>query len=132
VDASQITWIATCNDLRTIEQPLRSRFRIFDIEAPTREQMRFVINSVFGSIRRRESWGRLFPEQLPDEVFRQLVDSPPRQVWQALEDACARAAIAGRRHLFAEDVVPWVVGSRRGIGFLADGPNADYTRKKQA
>ena len=39
IDASHIAWIATCNELASIEPPLRSRFRIFDIEAPSREQM---------------------------------------------------------------------------------------------
>lgn len=119
VDASQITWIATCNDLHSIEPPLRSRFRVFDIEAPAREQMTAVINSVFHALRKREPWGQVFPERLPEEVLEQLVDSSPREVWQALEDACARAASDGRRHLVARDVQLRATPASPGIGFLA-------------
>lgn len=119
VDASQITWIATCNDLHNIEPPLRSRFRVFDIEAPAREQMTAIINSVFHALRNREPWGRVFPERLPEEVLEQLVDRSPREVWQALEDACARAASDGRRHLVARDVQLRATPASPGIGFLA-------------
>jgi hypothetical protein len=123
VDASQITWIATCNDVQSIESPLRSRFRIFDIAEPSHEQMAAVIVSVFKSLREGEPWGRVFPEILPYEVVDQLLDSTPRQVWQALEDACSRAAAAGRRRLVAEDVVPIAKTAPRSIGFLGNtGP----------
>lgn len=119
VDASQITWVATCNDVRNIDPPVRSRFRTFDIATPSAEQMTAVVSSVFKSLRRRESWGEVFPENLPCEVATALADSSPRDVWQALEDACARAAVAGRRHLLREDVVPRQRIVAPGMGFLA-------------
>jgi len=83
--------------------------------------MRSVIESVFRSLRYRESWGAAFPEELPQQVLEQLVDDSPRQVWQELEDACAKAAIAGRKQLLLEDLSPRESKSRSsGIGFLAD------------
>ena len=130
IDASQIAWIGTCNELRSIEAPLRSRFRIFDIDAPSREQMAAVIGSVYKSLRRREPWGTVFPERLPDDVAKQLADSSPRDVWQALEDACARAAVAGRRHLLAEDVVPKPKCAAPGIGFLAEAGDTNRKRRQ--
>ncbi|WP_427913906.1 AAA family ATPase [Ramlibacter sp. MMS24-I3-19] len=130
IDASQIAWIATCNELGSIEAPLRSRFRIFNIEAPSREQMAAVIQSVFRSLRHQESWGRVFPEVLPSEVIARLFNDSPRSVWQSLEDACAKAAAAGRRYLVAQDVTPNRPKASRNIGFLATNSLiADSNRK---
>jgi ATP-dependent Lon protease len=120
IDASHVQWIATCNDTQEIEPALLSRFRVFNIKAPLGDPLRQVVGSIYAALRRRETWARAFPPQLPTDVVEALMDRQPRQVWQGLEDACANAVRAGRRSLMSSDVpsAPSTWTSRR-IGFTS-------------
>ncbi|MDR6766499.1 ATP-dependent Lon protease [Acidovorax delafieldii] len=118
VDASCINWVATCNDIDALDAPLLSRFRIFEVQAPADEQMRAVALSVLRDMRTTQPWAAAFEWGLPEEVLDALTQRSPREIRQALEDACANAAMNGRRRLTMQDLPPRQRGVKRSTGFL--------------
>jgi len=118
VNASCVSWLATCNDLDALEAPLLSRFRVFQVLAPTHEQMRAVTLSVFREMRTTQPWAAAFDSRLPDDVLDTLTERTPREIRQALEDACANAAMDGRRELTIQDLPARQTGTKRSMGFL--------------
>lgn len=120
INASWIAWVATCNSLDGISPPLRSRFEVFEIGSPTAEQMVAVIRSVQRDIHAHEHWARAFRADLVSPVIDALSAYSPRVLRRALINAYARAAAAGRREIFVEDIVdPDVVPSgQRRMGFV--------------
>lgn len=46
LDASQISWIFTANDLDSIPKPIANRLRIFDVENPTLDQFEVIAQSI--------------------------------------------------------------------------------------
>ncbi|NML48018.1 AAA family ATPase [Ramlibacter sp. G-1-2-2] len=122
VDASHVQWIGTSNDLSEVDGPLRSRFRIFEVREPTDDECVHVVRSVFRALRRREPWAESFPEHLPQAVIDSLLNRTAREVWHALEDACAAAVAQGRRELQVADVPTRHFRSRHPIGFVSAHP----------
>ena len=117
VDASYISWLATCNDAESVEGALRSRFKVINIPNPSREQMRNVVRSIHRQQMHGADWAEAFEPELTEEVIDALCDHTPREVGQALEDAFATAATQGQRKLSAENIRTRGVNSRRSIGF---------------
>lgn len=99
-DARHVFWIATANELRNIPEPLQSRFRIFDLQAPTAGQALDLAWAVVGSVHQR------FPAfEVPHRHLATLVAHlTPREQIQALEQAFASAVSNGRRHLVRQDL----------------------------
>lgn len=118
VDASYIHWIATCNDLDPIDRPLLSRFRVFDVYAPTQEHMRAVARSVWRQMRTMQPWALAFEVELRGDVLDALAQRTPREIRQALEDALAQAALEGRRRLKVEDLPTARSEVKRPMGFI--------------
>lgn len=120
VNASWIAWLATSNSLDTISPPLRSRFEVFEIGAPTPEQMVAVIRSVQRDIHEHEHWARAFPADLDSAVIDALSAHSPRVLHRVLINAYSRAAAAGRREICVEDIVDLDVSPlrQRRIGFV--------------
>lgn len=106
INASYVTWIATCNDVNEIDAPLRSRFKNFHISPPDKEQALAVVRSVHKALRSSEDWAQAFEPELSIEVVEMLLCRTPREIRQTLEDAYAQAAAAGRRSLLPEDLLP--------------------------
>lgn len=104
IDVSHVLWFATCNDVSSLDAPILSRFRVFNIDAPAKSQMRRVIESVNRDLLAAADWAEAFDATLADEVIDALTDSTPRQIQQRLEDAYATAAAAQRCHLICMDV----------------------------
>lgn len=119
INAAHIQWLATSNDRSTIDAPLLSRFRAFDIRLPTGDQRVRVVQSVYRSLRGQELWAQAFPESLPQPVLDALIDRSAREVRQTLEDACASAVADGRRHLRVADIPAPAQHRKQPIGFLS-------------
>lgn len=119
VDASYITWVATCNDLAGVEPALRSRFEIMHIEAPSKAQMPFVIASVQRELIHENEWEAGFDHELSAGVMSALAAMTPRDLKRALEGAYAAAAQAGRDRITVKDLAqPPDQVRRTTIGFL--------------
>lgn len=104
IDASHLCWVATCNDPDRIEPALRSRFREFVIEAPTKAQMVAITRSVYRERRTNAPWGSVFPEQLAHDVAEAMSVCTPRELAALIESAAAHAASCNRTSILADDV----------------------------
>lgn len=50
-DFSHMNFMATCNDLKTIDKGILDRFKIFGIEKPTEEMLPAIIRSIYNTLR---------------------------------------------------------------------------------
>jgi len=104
IDASRVSWIATCNDHRRIHPAILSRFWLVEIDYPSAAQMRAVVASIHRELVAHSEWAVWFEPDLSQEVVDALSMIAPREVMQTLEDAYANAAGAGRRWVLPKDV----------------------------
>jgi len=91
VDASYITWVATANNVTALPAALLSRFKVFDIAPPTREQMRRVVAAQYAAIRKLAP---ALKRELPAQVTDSLLHLTPRGSQSALDVA---VGVASRR-----------------------------------
>jgi len=104
IDVSRAIWIATCNDDSPIHPAILSRFERVKVDYPTPSQMPAVIRSIHSELVQGADWRDGFDHELDDAVLGALIWIPPRAVWQALEEAYATCAMAGRRSLLRSDI----------------------------
>lgn len=112
INASHVLWVATSNSIDPLSKPLLDRLTVFSIPAPAQEQSRIIVRSVYQKLREENDWGSVMKE-LDEPVVECLLDRTPRQMYQALEDACANAAEQQRTYLLPEDVPPQAQSSRK-------------------
>jgi ATP-dependent Lon protease len=117
IDASQVIWITTANDERSIPEPILNRMNVFEVEAPTLAQARGIARNLYQSIRTDHDWGRrLAPEPRPD-VLDLLATLPPREMRRALMTGFGNARLAGRDEVQAADLPRSGTGKTR-MGFV--------------
>lgn len=118
IDASQVIWVLTANDARSIPEPILNRMNVFDIDAPTLEQARVIAESLYRRIRGSHDWGRHFEPSLGDDVLSALAEMSPRDMRRALMTAFGNARLDGRDTLRPCDL-PDAPPERGRIGFLS-------------
>jgi ATP-dependent Lon protease len=122
LDASRITWIATCNSVFEIDAALRSRFQIFEIEPPSPAQMRAVVLSIHADLMISEDWAPHFEQALSEDVIASVQTQTPRKIRQLLINSYSSAVLAGRNHIEVFDIeaaLGWDVEQiRPAIGFI--------------
>jgi ATP-dependent Lon protease len=132
-DASHILWIATANELNQIPEPIRSRFRVFNISMPSAEESIALARAVGQSVHDRMNTGTTTTD--PDEegdatttpvflppdsrIFCLLAHLTPREQIQALEHAYATALVNGRLQVLRQDLPADVL--------MDDGGDAERT-----
>jgi len=99
-DASHAFWVATANDISLVPETIRSRFRVFNIKAPTAEQALELAHNVAVIVHDRFT-GFQAPSR---RVITALAPLTPREQVQALEHAFAVALLNGRKHLVIQDL----------------------------
>ncbi len=57
IDASQVIWITTANDERSIPKPILNRMNVFQIDAPDAEASRQIARLLYDGIRKEHDWG---------------------------------------------------------------------------
>ena len=117
IDASQVIWVLTANDERSIPEPILNRMNVFEVEAPDAEAARKIAVRLYRNIRAEHDWGRRFAPEPTDEVLDRLVDMPPREMRRAWMTAFGNARLDGRDQLKVDDL-PAASGGRSRIGFL--------------
>lgn len=117
IDASQVIWIMTANDERSIPEPILNRMNVFEIEPPTFEQARQIARNLYLAIRADHGWGARFEPEPADEVLDLLAELAPREMRRALMTGFGNARLAGREQVQAEDL-PRAGAGRGRIGFL--------------
>lgn len=118
LDASRIIYIATANCVDSIDPAILSRLRIFDIEAPSRDQSIQIVENIFSQIQhsRPGAFGDL---RLNGSAIEKLLDLSPRKIKAALTTAAGNALIAGRSHICILDVEDEPERKRPTIGFVS-------------
>lgn len=121
LNASWVFYIATSNVKELMDEPLLSRFEVFDIEAPQGAQLKAVVTSIHRGLLESEPWAQTFDDHLDESLIDALSTYSPREIRRHLINACASAAADGRNYLLATDVSSPTESpgaSVRRIGFI--------------
>jgi ATP-dependent Lon protease len=117
IDASQVIWITTANDERSIPEPIRNRMNVFEVLAPSPEAARQIAGGLYRTICGEHDWGQRFaPEPHPD-VLDQLAELAPREMRRSLMTAFGNARLDGRHEVRADDFPRQGAGKTR-MGFI--------------
>ncbi len=117
IDASQVIWITTANNPRSIPDPILNRMNVFEIQAPTAEQARSIACNLYQGIRGEHDWGKHFHPEPYSDVLDALAEMPPREMRRALMTGFGNARLAGHASIQADDL-PKHAHSKSRIGFL--------------
>ena len=117
LDASHVLWIAATNDLNQVSAPVLSRFRVFKIDAPDREQTMIIAKLIYAKMLVGNHWGSAMHPALSDKIVEILAASTPREIKSQLLSACGRAVLDGRRELRIDDFKNLSVPKKQSMGF---------------
>jgi ATP-dependent Lon protease len=117
IDASDVVWVATANELASIPEPILNRMSVYEIEAPDEEGSKRIAASVYRELRAEHSWGRLFPDELHPEALERLARLMPREMRRVMLAAFGYAKIDGRHEVLAGDIRDERLARRSRIGF---------------
>jgi ATP-dependent Lon protease len=117
IDASQVIWITTANDERSIPAPILNRMNVFEIESPSPEAARQIARNLYLSIRSEHDWGQHFAPEPGDDLLDLLSELAPREMRRSLMTGFGNARLAQRDCVKAQDLPK--AGSAKGkIGFM--------------
>ncbi|MET0383562.1 MAG: AAA family ATPase [Burkholderiaceae bacterium] len=116
IDASQVIWVATANDARSIPDPILNRMNVYQVEAPDQAAARAIAQRLYGEIRADHDWGRRFDATPHADVLDRLAELAPREMRRALMTGFGNARLAGRDEIRIDDL-PSAQARRGKIGF---------------
>ncbi|MBT2325291.1 AAA family ATPase [Variovorax paradoxus] len=117
IDASQVIWITTANDVRGIPEPILNRMNVFEVDAPSPEAARQIARQLYASIRKEHDWGRLVADEPSVDVLDHLATLAPREMRRALMTGFGNARLASRDEVRIDDL-PRASAGRSRIGFV--------------
>lgn len=118
IDASQVIWIATANDERSIPEPLRNRMNVYEVPTPDADASRRIAGNLYAGIRSEHDWGKRFEGELAEAVLEALAKLAPREMRRALMQAFGNARLAGRHALAPQDLPSHQRPGKTSIGFV--------------
>jgi ATP-dependent Lon protease len=104
LNAQNVNWVMTANNINNIPAPILSRAKLFHIELPNRVQMPLVIKNIYDEIRNSEAYGHLLDERLPDETIAVFEGLSPREVKRKLTEACSKVFLEECSTVMPDDV----------------------------
>ncbi|MBH9720524.1 AAA family ATPase [Burkholderia contaminans] len=90
IDCSGVIYIACANELEGIPEPLLTRFKVFDIPSPTKEERASIFKKIYKEATRGST---LFNSSLSEDVIDSLMDKSLREAKQHINDAVANALL---------------------------------------
>ena len=117
IDASQVIWITTANDERSIPEPIRNRMNVFEVQAPSPEAARQIAGGLYRTICSEHDWGQRFAPEPHADVLDQLAELAPREMRRALMTAFGNARLDGRHEVRGDDFPRQGAGKTR-MGFI--------------
>ncbi len=117
IDASQVIWITTANDERSIPEPILNRMNVYEVQAPSLQAARQIARNLYVGIRAAHGWGAHFEPEPRDDVLDQLCELPPREMRRALMTGFGNARLQQREAVQVADL-PKAGGKKGSMGFL--------------
>jgi ATP-dependent Lon protease len=117
IDASDVVWIATANDARSIPEPILNRMNVYEIEPPDEEAARRIATAIYRELRDEHDWGKRFPSLPGAEVLERMAGLSPREMRRLINKGFGNASLAGRDELRPEDIDDKRSARRARIGF---------------
>ncbi len=117
IDASDVVWVATANDARSIPEPILNRMNVYTIDPPDAEGARRIAASIYRELRDEHAWGRQFPETLAADALDRLARLKPREMRRVMLAAFGNAKLAGRSEVLADDITEERFAKKPRIGF---------------
>jgi ATP-dependent Lon protease len=117
IDASDVVWIATANEARSIPEPILNRVNVYEIDAPDAEGSMRIARGIYRELRDEHSWGQQFPEELGRAAVEKAAELKPREMRRVLLAAFGNAKLAHRHEVLPEDVSADRVARKARIGF---------------
>lgn len=118
IDASQVIWVATANDERSIPEPILNRMNVYEVQMPDLEAARAIARRLYQSIRAAHAWGERFDEAPSDAVLDRLAEVAPREMRRAWMTAFGNARLDGRGSLLLKDLPAAGSSRKTAIGFM--------------
>ncbi|MDE1949241.1 MAG: AAA family ATPase [Burkholderiales bacterium] len=117
IDASQVIWVATANDERSIPEPILNRMNVYEVRSPDPDAARAIALRLYAQLREAHDWGRRFEETPSDAVLERLATLAPREMRRAWMTGFGNARLDGRDAIEIADLPDG--HARRGpIGFM--------------
>jgi ATP-dependent Lon protease len=116
IDASQLIWVATANDERSIPEPILNRMNVYEVRSPDREAARAIALRLYRAIRCEHDWGSRFDDTPSEPVLDRLSGIAPREMRRAWMTAFGNARLDARATLTLADL-PDASARRTPIGF---------------
>jgi ATP-dependent Lon protease len=117
IDASQVIWVATANDARSIPDPILNRMNVYEIAAPDREAAQRIAAKLYRNIRNDHDWGSRFEPEPRAEVLERMSELAPREMRRAWMTAFGNSKLAQRDSVMLADL-PEASGKKSSIGFV--------------
>ncbi len=125
VNASNVIWIATSNEIASIDKPIIDRFSVFNIEKPSVEHMMTIVSNQYSKFITEHPAGHVFEKTIRDDVKAELSTYHPRRVRKILNNAFGMASYNEQNYLTVDHIraCDVAVKHKPGIGFTCDhGP----------
>ncbi|MES2164623.1 MAG: AAA family ATPase [Pseudomonadota bacterium] len=113
INASRITWLATCNTIRTLPEPILSRAQVFHINAPSEDEA-----VALAEIIAWESTQELLPDdpvEFSDAAIKALSRLSPRRQRAAIKTALGAVALRQSDVVHAADIPSDATSTRMGF-----------------
>ena len=117
IDASQVIWVATANDERSIPEPILNRMQVFEVQAPDAAAARAIALRLYQQLRAGHDWGQRFDEAPSEGVLDRLSGLAPREMRRAWMTGFGNARLAEHGRIELVDL-PGGNARRTPIGFL--------------
>ena len=117
IDASQVIWITTANDERSIPEPILNRMNVFEIAPPTFDAARQIARNLYCSILGEHGWGERFEPEPTSDLLDQLAELAPREMRRALMTGFGNARLEHRDAVRIEDL-PRAGSGKTRMGFM--------------
>ena len=116
IDASQVIWVATANDERSIPEPILNRMNVFEVLMPDRDAARRIAQRLYQTLCGEHDWGSRFDPVPDDAVLDAMASLAPREMRRAWMTGLGNARLDGRYTVEVRDL-PAAAGRRKPIGF---------------
>jgi ATP-dependent Lon protease len=103
IDASQVIWVLTANDERSIPDPILNRMNVFEIQAPSPAQARAIAGNLYQSIRSEHDWGKKFDGVPSEDLLDCLAKMSPRDMRRQLMKGFGNARLDDRPQVTPDD-----------------------------